>query len=197
MQKLSIACAVAVTLTLVAPVSAQESVVLASAATHATTVYQPQESFGQRVLSPVVIWLATNFDLPANHDHPSIERASVEKLMMLRDGGQLSQTQSALMRVDSDASKRLPIAAYDDATKTIYLPANWFADTPEGRSALIHAMVYHLQNLAGIKHKCPQERARVAYDAQTRWLHLSERTLEDAFGVDGETLLFATECYIP
>ena len=58
-------------------------------------------------------------------------------------------------------------------------------------------MVYHLQNLAGLKYECPQARARLAYDAQARWLSQTGRTLESEFGIDTGTLLLSTDCYIP
>lgn len=194
MPKVSMTYAALLTLALTGPVTAQESVVMVNTV---TAIYEPHQSVGQAFLTPAVEWIAKNFDLPANHSHPRVERAPTTKLVGLRTEGRLSQAQLDLAIVDQVVSKRRPIAAYDDASRTIYVPAGWSADTPQGQSVLIHAMVYHLQNLAGRKYECDQERARLAYEAQARWLSFSGRTLETDFGLDPVTQLVSTECHIP
>ena len=65
------------------------------------------------------------------------------------------------------------------------------------KSALVHQVIYHLQNLSGQKHECPQARARVAFDAQALWLRQFGKSLDIEFGFGAEELLFRTECYIP
>jgi len=56
-------------------------------------------------------------------------------------------------------------------------------------------MVHHLQNLAGIKYACPQERERLAYEVQERWLGLFGRDLLRDFEIDPFTLLVSTQCH--
>ena len=55
-------------------------------------------------------------------------------------------------------------------------------------------MVHHAQNLLGLKHECPQEREKLAYLAQDRWLGLFGRSLESDFELDPMTLLIRTKC---
>ena len=202
MQKVSLLCSAAIiSLAATSPVRAQQvgpvAVGILHEKTNVAVAYQPRESLGQTLLTPIVVWLAASFGLPANHDHPRLERAPAARLVMLRNDGKLSQPQLDLAVIDQMTSKRRPIAAYDDTDRTIYLPVGWSGDTTHDRSVVIHAMVYHLQNLAGLKFACPQERARMAYEAQARWLGQSGQTLESEFGLDPETRLVSIECHIP
>jgi hypothetical protein len=41
------------------------------------------------------------------------------------------------------------------------------------------------RNMLGLKHECPQEREKLAYEAQDRWLHLFGHSLETDFELDG------------
>ncbi len=61
-------------------------------------------------------------------------------------------------------------------------------------SILVHEMVHHAQNLAGMKAECPQARERMAYEAQQRWLSRFGVDMAEAFGIDGFTLLVFTSC---
>jgi hypothetical protein len=42
-------------------------------------------------------------------------------------------------------------------------------------------MAHHFQNILSLKHACPQERERLAYEAQDRWLRLFGHSLETDF----------------
>jgi hypothetical protein len=70
----------------------------------------------------------------------------------------------------------------------VHVNDGWNPETAGGQSILVHQIVYHLQNLASLKYECPQARARVAYEAQMRWLGRTGRTLEREFGIDPEVL---------
>lgn len=85
-------------------------------------------------------------------------------------------------------------AVYDNPSRTIYLPEDWSTDSPAGLSVLVHEMVNHLQNVAGLAYPCAAARERPAYRAQARWLGLFGTTLEAEFGVDPMTLLVRTTC---
>ena len=84
------------------------------------------------------------------------------------------------------------IGRYKDSTRPV-----WSPDTAGRQSMLVHQMVYHLQNLAGLKYECPKARARVAFDAQARWLNQTGRTPESEFGIDAGVLLLSTDCHAP
>ena len=105
MPKVSMTYAALLTLALTGPVTAQESVVMVNAV---TAIYEPHQSVGQAFLTPAVEWIAKNFDLPANHSHPRVERAPTTKLVGLRTEGRLSQAQLDLAIVDQVVSKRRP-----------------------------------------------------------------------------------------
>jgi hypothetical protein len=83
---------------------------------------------------------------------------------------------------------------YDDATRTLYLPTAWTAASPTELSVLLHAMVHHVQNVAGMIYTSPQEREKLACAAQRLWLALFRRDLMDEFRVDRFTLLVRTNC---
>jgi hypothetical protein len=59
---------------------------------------------------------------------------------------------------------------------------------------LVHEMVHHVQNVGGLKYACPQEREKLAYTAQERWLGLFGRNLEADFEIDAFSLLVKTRC---
>jgi hypothetical protein len=81
-----------------------------------------------------------------------------------------------------------------DAERTIYLSTAWTGDSPADLSVLVHEMVHHQQNLAGEKFECHQEREKLAYAAQERWLNRFGHSLEADFELDGFSLLAKTRC---
>ena len=93
-------------------------------------------------------------------------------------------------------TEREVVALYNDDTKTVYLPDGWTGHTPAELSVLVHEMVHHFQNIAGIRYECPMGREKLAYLAQSQWLSLSGLTLESEFGIDAMTVLVNTTCAI-
>ena len=56
------------------------------------------------------------------------------------------------------AQAREVVAVYHDATRTIFLSDAWTGASPADLSVLVHEMVHHLQNLAGLRYECPAAR---------------------------------------
>ena len=141
-------------------------------------------------------WVSNQFDLPTMHEHPRIEFAPPAKIASLRFTDLLSDPGAQV-----EPNNRAPsaqhdtIAIYDDATRTIYLPEGWSGSTPAELSVLVHEMVHHFQNLLGLKHECPQEREKLAYIAQDRWLGLFGHSLADDFAIDPFSLFVKTTCF--
>ena len=67
-------------------------------------------------------------------------------------------------------------------------------DTVAETSVLVHEMVHHLQNLADVKFSCPDERERLAYKAQGKWLAVFGKSLAEEFDLDPFTLFAKTLC---
>ena len=120
----------------------------------------------EATLTTIAAWLSFNFMLPPVYEHPRIEIASLEKVH----------------------------GYYDDATRTIYLPKGWTGNSPAELSLLVHEMVHHVQNVAGMTYACPEEREKLAYAAQRQWLALFGRELMKEFKLDPMTLLVRTNC---
>ena len=133
----------------------------------------------KELLTAIMLWITANFDLPAVDHHPGIEFAAPGTLAELRPGG------SAIDEV---------VAIYLDGTGTIYLPRDWEGGTAADLSVLVHEMVHHLQNGAGTRYACPQEREKLAFEVQERWLGMFGTSLIDEFGIDKMTLLLRTKC---
>jgi uncharacterized protein DUF6647 len=87
------------------------------------------------------------------------------------------------------------IAIYHDATRTIYLPEGWTGGTPAELSVLVHEVIHHFQNVLRLKYECPQEREKLAYIAQDRWLAQFGHSLEGDFHIDAFSLLVKTQCF--
>jgi hypothetical protein len=150
------------------------------------------------LLTTIVLWLSINFGLTANYEPPRIEYVPPAKMAAVR------YSRLAALRPDrfaSEAGRSAPAevgqdvnAIYDDLSRTLYLPERWTSGNPAHVSLLVHEMVHHLQNLAGEKFMCAQEREKDAYKAQRAWLALFDRTLEQEFGIDPMTVLVRTNC---
>lgn len=133
----------------------------------------------KELLTAIMLWLSANFEIPATDELPRIEHAPPETMAALRpQSGPVDDV----------------VALYVDENRTIYLPQNWTGDTPGELSILVHEMVHHLQNAGSIKHTCPQEREKLAFAAQDRWLSMFDSNLQDVFGINKMTLLLRTKC---
>ncbi len=162
-----------------------------------TGLRPPADASRQDLLTAIDTWLAVEFDLPAIHSHPQIELVPVATIVALRYRGMLpdAQTNFAPNDRNATAAERDTVAVYSDAARTIYLPEGWSGSTPAELSVLVHEMVHHAQNLLGLKHECPQEREKLAYLAQDRWLGLFGHSLASDFELDPLTLLVKTKCF--
>jgi hypothetical protein len=150
------------------------------------------------LLTAIVIWLAANYDLPAVFDHPRIERVPSVEMTTLRYKGLLTahRREISVIRIQEASHEKMRdlVAIYNDRTNTIYLSDKWAERTPAELSVLVHEMVHHLQNKAGIVYECPAEREKLAYEAQEKWLGQFGRTLESEFEINGLALLISTSC---
>jgi len=150
----------------------------------------------QTLLTTIATWLSFNFALPAIYDHPRIEFVAPGAMYTeLHKAAELGRS-APLRNGASAAPDRTPEveAFYNDATRTIYLPGGWTGKSPAELSVLVHEMVHHVQNVAGLKYACAEAREKPAYTAQKQWLALFGRTLEDEFGLDPMTVLVRTHC---
>jgi hypothetical protein len=152
----------------------------------------------QTLLTAIVTWLSIGFGLPASYDHPRIEFASPAKMDAVQfrapASGQSPGTAIGGKQPAHRGSQREVEALYDDSSRTIYLPEGWTGKTPMEVSVLVHEMVHHLQNAAGLRYECPQAREKLAYVAQNQWLAQSGRNLMDEFKLDPLTVLVRTKC---
>ena len=183
----------------VAPAQAQTN---AAATNHVAGLAQA-EAVRARSPSPVLLaqitnWLIENLDLAPAREHPRIEIVSPARMAAIRFRGLASDRPAD---VAAEAGRSAPpefgldvYALYDNQNRVIYLHQNWTDANPADVSVLVHEMVHHLQNAAGAKFTCPQEREKDAYRAQRQWLALSGRTLENEFEIDPMTVLVRTNC---
>jgi len=152
----------------------------------------------ETLLTAIVTWLSIGFGLPANYDHPRLEFVSAAKMNAVQFHGRAPSRPQAESSGEAPparaVSQREVEALYDDASRTIYLPEGWTGKTPVEVSVLVHEMVHHLQNVAGLKFDCPQAREKLAYAAQNEWLARSGRNLMDEFELDALTVLLRTKC---
>ena len=145
------------------------------------------------LMTVIVLWLSTNFDLPATRDLPRVEYVPAMKITALKYEG-LAGSQFQIVNIPAQPGQREVVSVYHDATKTIYLNEDWMADTPDKLSVLVHELVHHLQNVGNQKFACPEEREQLAYQAQERWLGLFGHDLLHDFEIDPFTLLVSTKC---
>lgn len=146
----------------------------------------------------IVVWLSENFGLPATADLARVELVSAAKMSAVRtrgqDSGKAAASRTRAARAPHSAPEAEVDALYEDASRTIYLHDAWTGSTPAEVSILVHELVHHLQNVAGLTYECPQAREALAYEAQGRWLVRSGRDLMNEFQLDPMTLLVRTKC---
>jgi hypothetical protein len=145
----------------------------------------------EALLTAIVMWLSTNFGLPASFDHPRMKFVSAAELNApLRGKADEKQGGVSAAQASSDI-----VSFYSNESKTIYLEERWSGKTPADLSVLVHEMVHHLQNVGRLKFECPQAREELAYKAQNQWLGLFGRDLEQDFQLDGFSVLVKTKCF--
>jgi hypothetical protein len=146
------------------------------------------------LLRAIVFWLSRTFELRSHDMLPRIEFAAASKITALRYKDLLGNRPDGLVAAPP-AGQREVVAIYDNQTMSIVLPDGWTGSSPAELSVLVHELVHHLQNLGGLKFACPQEREKLAYVAQQRWLNLFGRDLLRDFEIDPFTLVATTSCY--
>lgn len=142
------------------------------------------------LLTAIVVWLSANFGLPANFNFPNIERMSSAEM-----------TKTLFQSIPADRRQAMTIdhmravqSLYSVERKTIYLRPEWTGRSPAELSELVHEMVHHLQNLGHASYACPEEREKLAYQAQEKWLKMFGHSLATDFELDGFTILVVTNC---
>jgi hypothetical protein len=152
----------------------------------------------QTLLTAIVTWLSINFGLPATYDHPRVELVPPAKMAAVLFHGQAPGQAPGSGVTVGQAARRSGGAGvealYDSVSRTIYLNEGWTGTTPAEVSVLVHEMVHHLQNVAGLKYECPQAREELAYIAQDRWLARTGRNIMKEFKLNPMTLLVRTKC---
>jgi hypothetical protein len=197
MLKQILLCAPLLMLVLAGPAHAQSE---AATTNLAAFTGQPAAAPTPELLTQIAKWLTQNFELQPAAEHPKIEIVSPARMATVRFRGLTSNRPA---NVAAEAGRSAPpefgqevYALYDDVTRVIYLHQHWTGANPADVSVLVHEMVHHLQNAAGVKFTCPQEREKDAYAAQRAWLSLFNRTLEQEFEIDPMTVLVRTNCGI-
>jgi hypothetical protein len=141
------------------------------------------------LLTVIIAWLAVNFDLPVTDVHPQIAFVQPSEMAAVRIG-RASENGPDSAEAESDAF----FAVYDDQASVMYLPADWSPEGAAATSLLVHEMVHHLQNVAGLTYACAGEREKPAYAAQRAWLELFDMSIEEEFSLDAMTILVRTNC---
>jgi hypothetical protein len=152
----------------------------------------------EALLTAIVVWLSVSFGLPASYDHPRIEFVPPIQIAFFRYQAFTAEAQREVLAryaaAGAENGRREVVAVYDDRRKRILLPEGWSGKTPAELSVLVHEMVHHLQKTAGLKFECPEQREKLAYEAQEKWLGLFGLTLLGEFEIDAFTLKVSTEC---
>lgn len=146
------------------------------------------------LMTAIAAWLAADYNLPFTSALPEIAFTSPDRMAALVSGGVSAAQDKAPSDHPDSATWPEIVAAYDSLSGTIHLPKGWSHDTPANSSMLVHEMVHHLQRVGGLRYACPEEREKLAFAAQERWLKMFNTNLERAFGIDSLTLFVRTNC---
>jgi hypothetical protein len=146
----------------------------------------------------IALWLSFNLSLPAPAELPKIEIVSKQEILFRRYRAFTAEAQKEVLAAfggsEASADRREPVALYDDASVTIYLPLGWSGANAAELSVLVHEMVHHAQRKAGMRYECPAQREALAYRAQDQWLRMFGKSLFEEFSLDEFTLKVSTSC---
>jgi hypothetical protein len=184
------------------PVARQESIEPEEQAPTFRPVAQDEpKAVDVRVIDPslneIARWLSDNFELPYADETPRLERVPSAQLYRQRYKSLLPLQSQAIGGEHSTPPpqyQRELVAVYDDSSRTIYLPQRWTGATVAEQSVVVHEMVHHLQNVAGMKYECGGAREKLAYLAQAEWLKRHGLDLEQEFEVDMFTVVAMSGC---
>ena len=138
----------------------------------------------KELLTALILWLSVGFELPATSEHPTIRFETPDTMTSIRyDGGKVGYANV--------------VALYDGRSETIYLSEGWDRRDPVDVSVLVHELVHHLQQQAGLNYPCPQAREALAYEAQEQWLAMFDTTLEEEFQTNPLAIKLRTSCVAP
>lgn len=157
-------------------------------------------------LASIARWTSENLNLPYADDLPRVAFVPQAEMARLRykrmlpgqwrtTGGEArSQAVGGEHATPPPQFQRTVVAVYDDTNRTIYLPEGWTGASAVDKSVLVHEMVHHLQNRAGLKYECVGAREKPAYLAQKQWLEDHGLDLEQEFQVDMFTVVAMSAC---
>ena len=86
-------------------------------------------------------------------------------------------------------------AMYQRKSKTVHLSEAWRPDSLEDRGILLHELVHHVQEVAGLSYPCIAAREALAYHLQAQWL--KENGVDDPYAlmdVDEFTIAVRSMC---
>jgi hypothetical protein len=183
-------------------VPAAQATCVVSGAAHAPPVADrcnapepPDARVTAQQLDEIMRWIAERFDLPRSAERPAIVFESPADLTRTRNGGFLAHPSTRNAPNAEHRSVRGGVLAlYNDARRVIHLSEDWTGANDADMSVLVHEMVHHLQNIAGVKYFCAGEREQIAYQAQSAWLRQFDKSLDSEFGLDALTLLVRSRC---
>jgi hypothetical protein len=147
----------------------------------------------QTLLRELMQWLSSTMGLPLVRDLPRIAHAGPAAIAKIRYRTLLAAQQAVAAAAPHYVSQQT-VAVYVDSERTIYLPNDFTGRTAEDLSVLVHELVHHIQNVAGLRHECPQAREKDAYLAQEQWLVQFKKSLASAFDIDPFTVLVNGLC---
>jgi len=152
----------------------------------------PQEE----LLAAIGRWVSSNFDLPPVLERPNLALVPAERMVAMRKRAVMpGHPTEAGAELHASANQPDILALYDDRSSIIYLLEDWSGATPAELSMLVHEMVHHIQNQAGLSFECPEAREKQAFAAQELWLAQFGTNLTAEFGIDTLTLFVRTSCF--
>jgi hypothetical protein len=150
------------------------------------------------LLTTIVLWLSVNFNLPGTFELPKVEFVRPIEITFFRYQAFTAEAQRQVLASqaadNATNGRREVVAVYDARRNRILLPHGWNGQTPAEVSVVVHELLHHLQNKAGLKYACPAEREKLAYEAQEKWLGLFGQSLQSEFDIDAFTLKVSTSC---
>lgn len=135
------------------------------------------------LLQVIAAWTATELQLEVPEELPRVVFSAPDRMKELRYGS-----------VDESVEAADVVALYEIDSRTIHLATGWTGGTPAELSVLVHEMVHHVQEVAGVGFSCSGAREAAAYELQARWLEQFGLDLFEEFELNALAVALITSC---
>ena len=139
----------------------------------------------EMLVAALMTWISATTGLPSTDSLPRIEFANAQQIWNVSHA---PGTPFEALTV--------PVAVYVPGTRTIHLGHDFELQRAADLSVLVHEVVHHMQEMAGLTYGCRGDMEMVAYEAQKAFLESMKVDFFDVMPITPIGFKLLTLCHI-